>query len=192
MKNTLSSLLFVALISGLLFPFPAMLVAQTDLSPGVGEGELLGERPGGDAEMEQFQDWTVRCERVQEDGETVRVCEMLQQVTVEETGETIMEVAVGFVPERELPVALFTVPLGVRLQPGLLLTVDENEPVRIAIEICGPDGCLASMLFDEDMLNQFMRGAAGTVRIRDARDQSFDLPMSMMGFTAALERLREQ
>ena len=167
--------------------------AQQDFSadPGQTEG-TIPDREREQGELERFQDWTVYCEDFQEDGETFRACEMLQRVTVEDSGEVIMEVVVGYMPDRGMPMALFSVPLGIRLQPGLELQVDNNEPVRIAVDICGEDGCMASMLFDEDMLRQFRMGTDGTVTIRDARNQSFDLPISMMGFTAALERIMEE
>lgn len=167
--------------------------AQQDFSadPGQTEG-TIPDREREQGELERFQDWTVYCEDFEEDGETFRACEMLQRVTVEDSGEVIMEVVVGYMPDRGMPMALFSVPLGIRLQPGLELQVDNNEPVRIAVDICGEDGCMASMLFDEDMLRQFRMGTDGTVTIRDARNQSFDLPISMMGFTAALERIMEE
>lgn len=174
--------------------FMASATAQVDvpLDPGPDRG-TAGERLGDAARVEHFQDWSVRCEDVQQQGGAgqAEVCEMVQQVSTEETDETVMEVAVAYVPERDLPVALFTVPLGIRIQPGLQLQVNDNEPVRVAVEICGQEGCMASMAFDEDMLAQFRNGTSGTVRIRDPRDQVHELPISMMGFTAALRRLRE-
>lgn len=166
--------------------------AQQDFSSDVGQTEgTIPDRERDQGELERFEDWNVYCEDFEEDGETIRACEMLQRVTVEETGEIIMEVVVGYMPDRGMPMALFSVPLGIRLQPGLELQVDDNEPVRIGVDICGADGCMASMLFDDDMLQQFRQGSAGTVTIRDARNQTFDLPISMMGFTAALDRIME-
>ncbi|MCK8517087.1 invasion associated locus B family protein [Methylonatrum kenyense] len=183
---------FALAVALAVFGFGPAVFAQQDFSGDVDQAEgTIPERDRDHGELERFEDWNVYCEDFEEDGETIRACEMLQRVTVEETGEIIMEVVVGYMPERGMPMALFSVPLGIRLQPGLELKVDDNEAVRIGVDICGEDGCMASMLFDDDMLEQFRQGAAGTVTIRDARNQSFDLPISMMGFTAALNRIME-
>jgi len=191
MKNRLQILLVSTLMTGLFLTGIAS--AQVESAPGGGTvgSDALRQQPGQDAKLERFQDWTVRCEARADQNNGEELCEMIQQVTIEETGETVMEVAVGFVPDRAMPIALFTVPLGIRIPPGLQLRVDQNEAVRIEVELCGPDGCFASMSFDEPMLQQFRAGTGGTVQIRDPRGQSYDLPISMMGFTAALNRIQQ-
>ncbi|MEX0731977.1 MAG: invasion associated locus B family protein [Aquisalimonadaceae bacterium] len=171
----------------------APVFSQTGSPLDLGQDAAPSTEEDDAAREERFQDWIVRCEDVQPDGggEQIEVCEMIQDVTIEETGQKIMEVSVGLVPNREMPIVLFTVPLGVRLPPGLLVRVDGSEPVRVEMEFCGPNGCMGSMMFDEDLLARFRAGAEGTVQVRDLREQAHDLPISLMGFSAALRRLRE-
>ncbi len=141
-------------------------------------------------EGQQFQDWTVGCERLP--GMDRERCFIYQTVVNQDTDEPVLQMAVGYLPMddgREQPAALLTVPLGVALPPGIGLSVDGGEMIRLPYERCVPSGCIAGFPLEDDMLNQFRRGIRAEIRLHDGM-QGIGLPVSLMGFTAGFNALR--
>lgn len=150
------------------------------------------QEPRGEVtDVERFDDWAVRCGELDDGaGNTAQVCEMLQRVSVEETGQPVMEMAVGYLPEREQPVAVFTLPLGIRLPPGVQLSVDGGEPIRFPVQLCVRQGCRADLLLSPELLESLRNGTQAQVTVLDPRGQPVNLPVSLIGFTDALERIQ--
>ncbi len=187
-SNVIKTLL-AALLLGLL-PFAA--TGQPE--PGSLDAPPAAEEPpeepqGEEAETERFDDWLVRCGEIENNGETARACEMLQQVSQEETNQPVMEIAIGYLGDEERPVAVFTLPLGIRLPPGVQLQVGDAEPVRIPVQICVRQGCRADLLLEEDLVAAMRQGTEMQLSVLDPRGERVDLPISLLGFTAALERI---
>lgn len=181
-----------SVLAATLLLFSTGLVAQPE------PGSLTGDAPASerermaapdDAEMERFDDWAVRCGQLGEEQGNREVCEMLQRVSVEETGQPVMEMAVGYVPDTSEPVAVFTLPLGVRLPPGVQIQVDDQEPSRFPMQLCMNQGCRADLLLDDELLAQLRRGRQAEITVLDPGGQPVVLPVSLIGFTSALERI---
>jgi invasion protein IalB len=142
-------------------------------------------------DVERFEDWAVRCGEIEDpSGDTAQVCEMLQRVSIQETGQPVMEMAIGYLPEREQPVAVFTLPLGIRLPPGVQLTVDGGEPIRFPVQICVRQGCRADLVLTPELIESMRNGTEAQIAVIDPRGQPVRLPVSLIGFTAALERIQ--
>lgn len=138
-------------------------------------------------EVQRFQDWGVRCGTLQQTGE--RACEMFQVVTETESGKQVMAIVIGYPPQVEQPVAMFQLPLGIHLPPGVQLSIDGGEPVSFPVQVCVPQGCRAPLLLEDGLVDQMRAGARGTITIHGPRGQEVELPFSLMGFTAALEKV---
>ncbi|QGM21211.1 invasion associated locus B family protein [Spiribacter sp. 2438] len=147
--------------------------------------------PGAAPEAEiraEHQDWVVRCQPAPEDafgaGES---CEMYQQVSEQETGQTVLETVIGFPPGADQPVALFNLPLGMLLPPGVQLQVNDNEPIRFAVQLCVQSGCRADIVLEPELVEQMRAGSQATLTIADPQGQGVELPLSLMGFSASLD-----
>jgi invasion protein IalB len=141
-------------------------------------------------EGQQFQDWTVGCERLP--GMDRERCFIYQTVVNQDTDEPVLQIAIGYLPMedgREQPAALLTVPLGVALPPGIGLSVDDGDMIRLPYERCVPSGCIAGFPLENDLLSQFRRGTRAEIRLHDGV-QGVGLPVSLMGFTAGFNALR--
>ncbi|RME35726.1 MAG: invasion associated locus B family protein [Gammaproteobacteria bacterium] len=152
---------------------------------------LLGGLPGAEARPENgksFKNWTVRCEKAKE-AET-ETCYIFQNLVLKEGGQRVLHIAVGYLPQREEPVALLTLPLGISLPPGGTLQVDDNEPVRFQIERCEPNGCRAGLILKPELLEQFRKGMNAQVTFHDAARRPVSVPVSLQGFTAGLASLK--
>jgi invasion protein IalB len=141
-------------------------------------------------EVQQFQDWAVRCGQPAEGGQ--RACEMVQQ-RQDEQGQTVLAIAVGNIPNAPDPGMLIILPLGIWLPPGVILRVDNGEEVPARIERCERRGCQVELLLESKVLTLLKSGREVNVlfQIYDEQGQTrlVGVPFSLLGFTAALDEV---
>jgi invasion protein IalB len=138
----------------------------------------------------QFKDWTVRCGRQNDKGP--EVCEMQQQQTDKE-GRTVMAVAVGKVPGSSDLGLLIMVPLGVLLPAGVMLQIDSGAEMPLQVNRCERQGCRIELLLKSDLLTRLKSGSQAKVLFEvfdpQGERRRLGIPISLLGFTAALEQV---
>lgn len=135
-----------------------------------------------------FKDWKIQCETPKP--EVGEICHAFQNLTMKEGGQRVLHIAVGYLPEKENPVAIFTLPLGMALPPGVQLQVDEGEKVRFPIEVCTPDGCRAGLEVKPKLMKILKAGSKAKVTFANMQRQGLTVPVSLKGFTAAMNSLK--
>ena len=165
------------LVSGLigllcLLPLASSALAQTSMS---------GQGQGGNFESEQYQSWEVRCPT---DGQNAP-CSMTQLVTNPDDDQPVMRVIIAQPPQAEAPIMTFLLPLGVRLAPGLQLSVDGGEGVPFPYQVCDQPGCRADLPLEPSLMQQLRGGSNATLSLIGPRGNRRDLNISLMGFTNA-------
>lgn len=142
-----------------------------------------------DQSTETYQDWTVRCQRVDDAG--TKACEMVQDVVVRDTGQRLMRLAVGAPPgaESPRPLAVMIVPLGVSLPAGVALAIDGGQPATAAYQRCEPGGCRAELPLDGALLDRLRGGRTLVATIQDGTGEAIEVPVSLLGFAAAYDVL---
>jgi invasion protein IalB len=136
----------------------------------------------------EYEDWIVRCQDAPDDAFGAdKLCEMYQQVSAQETEQTVLEAVIGYPQGAEQPIALFNLPLGMRLPPGIELQVDDNDPIGFPVQICLSSGCRADIALDGPLIEQMRAGTEATLTIADPQGQRVRLPLSLMGFSDALD-----
>ena len=142
--------------------------------------------PGVEVRTEQFRDWEVICPPESRQG----ACTMSQLVTNPNSNDPLMRVVVGYPPELEgRPAMTFLLPLGVRLAPGLQLSVGGGEPTQFPYQVCLEQSCRADLPLDASMLQALRSGTTATLSLIGPRGNRMDLDISLMGFTDASERI---
>ena len=139
--------------------------------------------------LKRFKDWAVACPE-SEDGQPTG-CQAIQRLTVSESGQQVMQISVTYLPDKDEPVAVIVLPLGMLLQPGALLTIDGEEIGRLGIQRCEPGGCIAPLVLDDKVLSKFKGGTKGQITVRNAQGRELPIPLSLTGFTAALAELKK-
>jgi invasion protein IalB len=135
-----------------------------------------------------FKDWRVQCEKREEGNE---LCFIFQDVVLKEGNRHLLRLEIGYVPDKkDQIVAVITVPLGIALPPGVLLKVDEGKDLRLPVEHCIPQGCRILFPVDHDLLAMLKAGKQATVTVQNMNHQSVAIPVSLAGFTAAINNLR--
>ena len=137
---------------------------------------------------EVFRDWKTTCESAPEGNQ--EICHISQVVKDPDGERDMAQVAVGYFPNSEDPVAIVTLPLGVHLPRGLTLQVDRGEEIRVPIEVCNPGGCQAGVNLKSPLREAMLKGSTLKLTIYDPAGNTATLPVSLGGFTAGLGSLR--
>ena len=134
-----------------------------------------------------YGDWAVRCEQPKNAAE--KTCFIFQNHVTKQGHKPVLRIAVGYIPKRDQPVAVITMPLGISLPPGVQIKVDDNEAVRVPVERCEPQGCRAGVILGDKLLAQMKAGKTADVTFDDGARHPITVPVSLKGFTAGLSSL---
>ena len=122
-----------------------------------------------------------------EKGEQIEICQISQTLIDKDSDQPMMKIAVGYVPDKDQPVAVITLPLGIFLPPGIELQIDGKGKVgRLPINTCLPSGCQAGVQLDEEFVGRMKQGNQMTVTFGNPQGKGVAAPVSLKGFTAGL------
>ncbi len=108
-------------------------------------------------EPQLFKDWKLRCK--QPEGADKKMCQITQHIVLKENKRPLLRVAVAYIPKQDGRLGvILTLPLGIALPPGIILTVDNGEPRRLPIEYCIRAGCRVHLTLDDTLLCSFKSG----------------------------------
>jgi invasion protein IalB len=100
--------------------------------------------------------WTKICQA--NDQTKKETCVVTQNLHAE-TGQMLAAVTVI---EEKGAQKLFriAVPLGMMLEPGLRVVIDQNQPLETKYAICVPDGCFADLQINDEFIGNLKKGKA--------------------------------
>ncbi|GJL81791.1 MAG: invasion associated locus B family protein [marine bacterium B5-7] len=163
---------------------------QTDST---GSGANTTEDSKETVETDRFKDWALRCRTNSESG--LKSCTLFQRLVVNDSKQVALNTSIGFLRAEDtgnvVPVAVFTIPLGVYLLDGATLQVDKTEPVKLDIERCYPRGCQAGLVLTDEFVARFKAGSNAVMTIKQSRDEPVELAISLSGFSAGYKALIE-
>ena len=143
-----------------------------------------------DANNVTYGDWGYKCEK-SPDGNR-ELCFIFQNVTKKEGGQLVLGARVAYREGQGDPLIVLTVPLGSLLPPGAALVMEGVEPVKATYFLCANEGCttIATPL-SPDMVAAMKKGENAVVRVAAPNKQVVGLPLSLKGFTKALNSLKK-
>lgn len=104
--------------------------------------------------------WTKIC---QVNDQTKKETCVVTQNLHAETGQ--MLAAVTVIEEKGAQkIFRIAVPLGMMIEPGLRVVVDQNQPIETKYAICVPDGCFADLQINDDFVGNLKKGKALVVQ----------------------------
>jgi invasion protein IalB len=92
-----------------------------------------------------------------------------------------------FEPEGQPKVLRVTVPLGMQLQHGTRVLVDQNQPMQSAYKICFPVGCMSDYPVTDDLVAKMKKGQMLTVQAINMQGTPVSLPMPLTDFAKAYD-----
>ncbi|MCW8906320.1 MAG: invasion associated locus B family protein [Sedimenticola sp.] len=142
------------------------------------------------AKVEVFGDWGKRCQVLQASGN--ELCLIFQRLRLKENNQTVLYVTFGYPPIGQGPVMVLTTPLGVSLTAGVQLQVDgKGENQQVAYNVCVQDGCRASLVVGDALLEAMLAGEKLNVTFANAQNKSLGLEVSLNGFSEASGTLNQ-
>ena len=141
-----------------------------------------------DADVQTFGDWGYKCESTQEAGQDL--CYAFQNVTKKEGGQLVLGARIAYRENQAQPLLVVTVPLGSLLPPGAALMMDGVDPVKMEYFLCAAEGCTTvATPLPPAMVTAMKKGIRAVVRVAAPNNQVVGLPLSLTGFTKAINTL---
>jgi invasion protein IalB len=132
-------------------------------------------------------DWEVRCDTPP--GARSEQCVVMQFVTAEDRDNVGLTVIVLKTADRQARILRVLAPLGVLLPRGLGLRIDEEDLGSAGFVRCLPNGCVAEVIMDDDLIEQMSDGEVATFIIFQTPEEGIGIPISLNGFRDGYEAL---
>lgn len=132
-------------------------------------------------------DWQVRCDTPP--GAQAEQCALIQSVTAEDRANVGLTVIVLKTADHKSRLMRVVAPVGVLLPSGLGLKIDQVDVGRAGFVRCLPNGCVAEVVMDDNLLKQLRTGQTATFIIFQTPEEGIGFPMSLKGFGEGFDKL---
>jgi len=132
-------------------------------------------------------DWQIRCDTPP--GAQSEQCALLQSVTAEDRPNVGLTVIVLKTADKKSRIMRVIAPPGVLLPSGLGLKIDNAEVGRAGFVRCVPNGCIAEVVMDDNLLNKLRTGKSATFIIFQTPEEGIGFPISLKGFGEGFDKL---
>ncbi len=134
-----------------------------------------------------YGDWQIRCETPP--GAQGEQCALMQSVTAEDRPNVGLTVIVLKTADQKSRLMRVVAPLGVLIPSGLGLKIDNQDVGRAGFVRCLPNGCVAEVVMDDNLINQLRNGQTSTFIIFQTPEEGIGFPMSLKGFGDGYDKL---
>ncbi|HEY0918803.1 invasion associated locus B family protein [Devosia sp.] len=128
----------------------------------------------------QYGDWQMSCDTPP--GASFEQCAIIQNVSAEDQPNVGLSVIVLKTADRQARLLRVLAPLGVLLPNGLGLNIDGKDIGRVAFVRCLPNGCVAEVVLDDDLLKQLSEGTNAIFVVFKTPEEGIGIPVSLNGF----------
>ena len=132
-------------------------------------------------------DWQIRCDTPP--GAQGEQCALIQSVTAEDRANVGLTVIVLKTADQKSRLMRVVAPMGVLLPSGLGLKIDQADVGRAGFVRCLPNGCVAEVVMDENLVKQLRTGQTATFIIFQTPEEGIGFPMSLKGFGEGYDKL---
>jgi invasion protein IalB len=132
-------------------------------------------------------DWQVRCDKPP--GAKSEQCALIQSVVSEERANVGLTVIVLKTADQKSRLMRVVAPLGVLLPSGLGLKIDTSDIGRAGFVRCLPNGCIAEVIMDDNLIQKLRTGQTATFVIFQTPEEGIGFPISLAGFSEGYDQL---
>ena len=135
----------------------------------------------------EYGDWQMSCDTPP--GASFEQCAIIQNVLAEDQPNVGLSVIVLRTADREARLLRVLAPLGVLLPNGLGLNVDGTDMGRVAFVRCLPNGCIAEVELDEEIIKVLSEGTNAIFVVFKTPEEGVGIPVSLDGFAEGFAAL---
>jgi invasion protein IalB len=132
-------------------------------------------------------DWQIRCDTLP--GAKTEQCVLIQSVAAEDRANVGLTVIVLKTADAKSRLMRVVAPLGVLLPSGLGLKIDQTDVGRAGFVRCLPNGCIAEVVMDDELIKKMRAGKTATFIIFQTPEEGIGFPMSLAGFGEGYDKL---
>jgi invasion protein IalB len=132
-------------------------------------------------------DWQVRCDTPP--GAQDEQCALMQSVMAEDRPNVGLTVIVLKTADQKSGLMRVVAPMGVLLPSGLGLKIDQVDVGRAGFVRCLPNGCVAEVIMDDNLVKQLRTGQTATFIIFQTPEEGIGFPISLKGFREGYDKL---
>ncbi|MFG1294175.1 MULTISPECIES: invasion associated locus B family protein [Xanthobacter] len=133
-------------------------------------------------------EWQIRCDTPP--GAQGEQCVLLQSVQAEDRPNVGLTVIVLKTADQKSRLLRVLAPLGVLLPAGLGLKIDDQDVGRAGFVRCLPNGCVAEVVMDDNLISRLKSGKQATFIIFQTPEEGIGVPLSLEGFGPGLDALK--
>ena len=132
-------------------------------------------------------DWQIRCDNPP--GAKTEQCALIQSVSSEDRANVGLTVIVLKTADQKSRLMRVVAPLGVLLPSGLGLKIDNADIGRAGFVRCLPNGCIAEVVMDDNLMTKLRTGKTATFVIFQTPEEGIGFPLSLAGFAEGYDQL---
>ncbi|MBO6675404.1 MAG: invasion associated locus B family protein [Rhizobiales bacterium] len=136
---------------------------------------------------ESFQAWQIQCETPT--GSPTELCALVQNVAAVDRPNVELRVTIVKTLDGGAHILRVAVPLGVLLDGGLGLRIDDTDIGTADFARCLPSGCYVEMIMDQDLVNTLSSGQTAWFVIFQTPDEGIGIPIELPGFAEGFAEL---
>ena len=161
--------------------------AAAALAAAIAVGGLVDNAAAQGAVRSVHSDWQVRCDTPP--GAQAEQCALIQSVTAEDRVNIGLTVIVLKTADQKARLMRVVAPLGVLLPSGLGLKIDNAEIGRAGFVRCVPNGCVAEVVMDDNLIGKLRSGQSATFIIFQTPEEGIGFPISLKGIGEGFDKL---
>jgi invasion protein IalB len=132
-------------------------------------------------------DWQIRCDTPP--GAQSEQCALIQSVTADDRPNIGLTVIILKTADKKTRLMRVIAPPGVLLPSGLGLKIDNAEVGRAGFVRCVPNGCVAEVIMDDNLIGKLRTGQSATFIIFQTPEEGIGFPISLKGFGEGFDKL---
>jgi len=132
-------------------------------------------------------DWQIRCDTPP--GAQGEQCVLIHSVTAEDRPNIGLTVIILKTADKKSRIMRVIAPPVVLLPSGLGLKVDNAELGRAGFVRCVPNGCVAEVVMDDNLINKMRTGQSATFIIFQTPEEGIGFPISLKGLGEGFDKL---
>tara|TARA_R100000322_G_scaffold78680_2_gene49399 strand:+ start:3774 stop:4484 length:711 start_codon:yes stop_codon:yes gene_type:complete len=136
-----------------------------------------------------YGDWVVECFQPNDLGQE---CQIYQRLLINGGSAIAMVATMAYAPSDASLLMQFALPLGINIENGAVINIDEDIELSVPISRCTKQGCIFEGVATPGLQDALLEGKTVSVTVIDPTEEPFVIPLSLSGFKDALAQLQPE
>jgi invasion protein IalB len=135
-----------------------------------------------------YEDWVVECFAPNDIGQE---CQLYQRILMDGGSSIALVATLARVPPEQALHMQVALPLGIDIESGATLAIDDDTSLQVPISRCTQQGCIFEGVVSAGLERALADGGAASVTVSAPDRGPFTIPLSLNGFVEALDAITE-